>query len=188
MLVSPIWRVHRLCGMRQEHALSPRTDYFSSRRLAKMAGRRCPSLHVELNKESDLTMYLTKTVKTYLSGCLLFALAVMNDPALAATVKGTTPSGAEVDIEIKKTPALKYPKRAERLGVEGYVVVAFDLSESGDILDLRVVEAEPRMVFDKSAMKFVKGMRFEIPEEDGTPTMARDIQFKVGFQLKDRFR
>jgi len=168
--------------------LSPRMDCFSSRKPAEMAGRRCPLLHVELNKESDVTMYLTKRAKTYLSGCLLFALAVMNQSALAASVKGTAPSGAEVSIEIKKAPSLKYPKRAERLGVEGYVVVAFDLSANGDILDLRVVEAEPRMVFDKSAMKFVKGMRFEVPEEDGTPVMARDIQFKVGFQLKDRFR
>ena len=163
-------------------------DSFSSRRPAKMAERGCPVLHVELNKESDGTMYLTKRAKTYLSGCLLFALAVMNYPALAATVKGTAPSGAEISIEIKKTPALKYPKRAERLGVEGFVVVAFDLSADGGILDLRVVEAEPRMVFDKSAMKFVKGMRFEVPEEDGAPVMARDIQFKVGFKLKDRFR
>ena len=168
--------------------LEPKNGLLQFPKAGGMAGRRCPLLHVELNKESDVIMYLTKRAKTYLSGCLLFALAVMNQPALAASVKGTAPSGAEVSIEIKKAPALKYPKRAERLGVEGYVVVAFDLSENGDILDLRVVEAEPRMVFDKSAMKFVKGMRFEVPEEDGTPVMARDIQFKVGFQLKDRFR
>ncbi|MDG2459428.1 MAG: TonB family protein [Luminiphilus sp.] len=132
-------------------------------------------------------MYLSKIFKAYLTGFFLFAFMLSN-PVLAASVKGTAPSGAELTIEIKKLPALKYPKRAERLGVEGYVVVAFDLSEKGDVVDLRVVEAEPRMVFDKSAMKFVKGMRFTVPEEDGEPVMARDIQFKVGFRLKDKFR
>ena len=80
----------------------------------------------------------------------------------AASVKGTLPSGDRVEIEILKTPKLKYPRRAERLGVEGFVLVGFDLSEEGEVLDLRVIESQPRLMFDKSAMKFVQGLlRFD---------------------------
>ena len=102
----------------------------------------------------------------------------------AASVKGTLPSGDRVEIEILKTPKLKYPRRAERLGVEGFVLVGFDLSEEGEVLDLRVIESQPRLMFDKSAMKFVQGFRFSIPEEDGDAVSATDIKFRVGFKLK----
>ena len=102
----------------------------------------------------------------------------------AASVKGTLPSGDRVEIKILKTPKLKYPRRAERLGVEGFVLVGFDLSEEGEVLDLRVIESQPRLMFDKSAMKFVEGFRFSIPEEDGDAVSATDIKFRVGFKLQ----
>jgi len=105
-------------------------------------------------------------------------------PSFAASVKGTSPAGNEVNVEIKKAPALKYPRRAERLGVEGYVVVGFDLSTKGELIDLRVIESEPRLMFDKSALKFVKGMKFSVPQEDGKQILTRDIKFKVQFELQ----
>ena len=113
--------------------------------------------------------------------CILFLTTITSH---AASVKGTLPSGDRVEIEILKTPKLKYPRRAERLGVEGFVLVGFDLSEEGEVLDLRVIESQPRLMFDKSAMKFVKGFRFAIPEEDGNAVSATDIKFRVGFKLQ----
>ena len=114
---------------------------------------------------------------------LAFCLAV-NAPSFAASISGTSPAGNEVDVEITKTPSLKYPRRAERLGVEGYVIVGFDLSAEGELIDLRVVESQPRLMFDKAALKFVEGMGFEVPEEDGERILTRDIKFRVQFQLQ----
>ena len=114
---------------------------------------------------------------------LAFCLAV-TAPSFAASISGTSPAGHEVDVEIKKTPSLKYPRRAERLGVEGYVIVGFDLSADGELIDLRVVESQPRLMFDKAALKFVEGMGFEVPEEDGKRILTRDIKFRVQFQLQ----
>ena len=116
-----------------------------------------------------------------LIGCLLCLLAT---PSFAASVRGTLPSGDVVDIEIVKTPKLKYPRRAQRLNVEGYVLLGFDLSKDGEILDLRVIESQPRLVFDKSAMKFVSGFEFAVPEEDGNTVPATNISFRVRFRLK----
>ena len=116
-----------------------------------------------------------------LIGCLLCLLAT---PSFAASVRGTLPSGDVVDIEIVKTPKLKYPRRAQRLNVEGYVLLGFDLSTDGEILDLRVIESQPRLVFDKSAMKFVSGFEFAVPEEDGNTVPATNISFRVRFRLK----
>jgi len=116
-----------------------------------------------------------------LIGCLLCLLAT---PSFAASVRGTLPSGDVVDIEIVKTPKLKYPRRAQRLNVEGYVLLGFDLSTDGEILDLRVIESQPRLVFDKSAMKFVSGFEFAVPEEDGNTVPATNISFRVRFRLQ----
>ena len=116
-----------------------------------------------------------------LIGCLLCLLAT---PSFAASVRGTLPSGDVVDIEIVKTPKLKYPRRAQRLNVEGYVLLGFDLSKDGEILDLRVIESQPRLVFDKSAMKFVSGFEFAVPEEDGNTVPATNISFRVRFRLQ----
>ena len=113
--------------------------------------------------------------------CLLCLLAT---PSFAASVRGTLPSGDVVDIEIVKTPKLKYPRRAQRLDVEGFVLLGFDLSKDGEILDLRVIESQPRLVFDKSAMKFVSGFEFAVPEEDGNAAPATNISFRVRFRLQ----
>tara|TARA_X000000950_G_C13864744_1_gene640244 strand:+ start:349 stop:648 length:300 start_codon:yes stop_codon:yes gene_type:complete len=99
-------------------------------------------------------------------------------------VRGTLPSGDEVDIEIVKTPRLVYPRRAQRLDVEGFVLLGFDLSKDGEVLDLRVIESQPRLLFDKSAMKFVSDLKFAVPEEDGSAVPATNITFRVRFQLK----
>lgn len=115
-----------------------------------------------------------------LLACLLCVVAT---PSYAAAVKGTLPSGDRVAIEITKTPKLRYPRRAERLGVEGFVLVGFDLSKDGEVQDLRVIESQPRLMFDKSALKFVEGFKFSIPEEDGDSVPATDIKFRVTFKL-----
>ena len=84
---------------------------------------------------------------------------------------------------MKEIPPLKYPKRAVRLGVEGYVDLRFDLSANGEIIDLRVVDSKPRRMFDKSAMQFVSAMEFSPAEEGGEPVLARDAKLKVTFKL-----
>jgi protein TonB len=130
-------------------------------------------------------MYKKTDSTGYNRGRLLALCLAVASPSFAASVKGTSPTGNAVDVEITKTPKLKYPRRAERLGVEGYVVVGFDLSDEGELVDLRVIESQPRLMFDKSALKFVEGMRFEVPEEDGRQITTSDIKFRVQFQLQN---
>ena len=116
-----------------------------------------------------------------LLACLLYLFAT---PSYSASVKGTVPSGDRVEVAIVKTPKLKYPRRAQRLDVEGFVMVGFDLSKDGEVLDLRVIESQPRLMFDKSALKFVGGFQFSMPEEDGNAVPVTDIKFKVRFALQ----
>ena len=117
---------------------------------------------------------------------LLLSFVLGSSPLLAAETyltDGKGPSGSDVKIYISKIPQLKYPRKALRLGVEGYVKLGFDVSENGDLVDLRVVDAKPRALFDKSAMQFMGGMNFLSPKEEGSSVRARDAEFTVKFQL-----
>ena len=98
-------------------------------------------------------------------------------------VTGTSPSGAEVKVSIKRTPALEYPRRAERMNVEGFVKVGFDISESGKPLNIIVEESQPKRMFDKSATKLIKGMRFDAPEYNGEAVEVTGVSMTIKIDL-----
>jgi len=99
-------------------------------------------------------------------------------------VEGKSPSGETVKVTIKSRPAFKYPRRAQRLGVEGFVVLAFDVNEQGELIDLRVTESKPRLVFDKAATQYIKKFKFEPASLDGSAVYASDITMRMPFRLE----
>jgi protein TonB len=56
----------------------------------------------------------------------------------------------------------KYPSRARRRGIEGEVVVAFQVSPSGAVLrnSIRVVSAKPAKIFNKTVVAAISRWRF----------------------------
>ena len=99
-------------------------------------------------------------------------------------VEGKAPSGETVQVMIKSRPTFKYPRRAQRLGVEGFVVLAFDVNEQGELIDLRVTESKPRLVFDKAATQYIKKFKFQPPSLDGSDVYASDISMRMPFRLE----
>ncbi|WP_108446883.1 energy transducer TonB [Halomonas denitrificans] len=73
-----------------------------------------------------------------------------------------------------------YPRRAQRRGLEGHVVVEFLIRPDGRVKSgsVRVVEARPRHVFDEAATRAVADWRFEA---DGRLRRARQ---RLEFQLR----
>ena len=99
-------------------------------------------------------------------------------------IAGTTPSGEEVRVPIASAKPLKYPRRAERLGAEGYVSVAFDVDEAGEVVDLRIIDSKPKILFDKAAITYFKKMRFEPATLEGIPVYA-SVNFTLKFTITD---
>ena len=99
-------------------------------------------------------------------------------------VTGTAASGETVRVKIISQPGLKYPRRAQRNGIEGFVVLNFDIDETGGVVDLRVAESNPRLVFDKVATRYIKKWRFASPAIDGTPVYVGDISLRIPFRLE----
>ena len=99
-------------------------------------------------------------------------------------VTGTTASGEAVRVKIVSQPGLKYPRRAQRNGIEGFVVLSFDIDETGEVVDLRVADSNPRLVFDKVATRYLKKWRFSPPAIDGAPVYVGDISLRIPFRLE----
>ncbi len=53
--------------------------------------------------------------------------------------------------KMRKEP--RYPPRAARLGLEGFVIFEFDISEQGKVLKPSVIRSYPEDVFHKEAMR-----------------------------------
>ena len=99
-------------------------------------------------------------------------------------IAGTTSSGEKVQVPIASAKPLKYPRRAERLGAEGYVSVAFDVDEAGEVVDLRIIDSKPKILFDKAALTYFKKMRFDPATLEGVPVYA-SVNFTLKFAIND---
>ena len=78
-----------------------------------------------------------------------------------------------------------YPADARAKGIEGYVVVQYDVSVEGLVTNAVVVEAEPVNVFDRAALDAVKSWRFNAPRLNGAAQPALNRRSTVTFALGD---
>jgi protein TonB len=76
-----------------------------------------------------------------------------------------------------------YPARAQQQGIEGYVLVQFSIDALGRVVDVQVIEAEPRGMFERAALKAVERFRYKPRVLNGEPTTVNGVQHLVTFEL-----
>lgn len=76
-----------------------------------------------------------------------------------------------------------YPLRANRLGIQGRVLVGFTVTPEGGVVDVKILEAEPKGIFEKAAINCVSQWRFKPGTVDGIPVSAR-AEVPITFQLE----
>ena len=76
----------------------------------------------------------------------------------------------------------RYPYRAERKGIEGWVKVSFEITGQGLVKDVVVIDAKPSGVFDSAAIQAVLKWRFKPRIINGQPVSVRAEQM-VDFHL-----
>lgn len=79
--------------------------------------------------------------------------------------------------------APQYPRHAARKGIEGWVKVEFTILEDGSVSDVSVVDAEPKRIFDREAIRAVMRWKFKPKVVDGKPVKRRANQV-IGFKLQ----
>ena len=86
----------------------------------------------------------------YLS-LLLLAISIST---FAASDKGSVSvNGQTLEVEVQRVyaPGAAYPRSALRRGIEGYVVVEFDVSPEGEVLDPYVVDTDKPGSFERAS-------------------------------------
>ncbi len=74
----------------------------------------------------------------------------------------------KVEIVKKGIPNPEYPEIAKRFGIKGNVIVQVLISEKGDVIDVKVIQENPKgKGFAESVIKAVKTWKFTPPEKDG---------------------
>ncbi|MGH7822378.1 MAG: energy transducer TonB [Candidatus Binatia bacterium] len=77
-----------------------------------------------------------------------------------------------------------YPPRAQSRGIQGWVIVQFTITAAGTVADARVVEAQPKGIFDDAAVKAVSRWKYNPMVQDGVAVERRGIQVRLTFQLE----
>lgn len=78
-----------------------------------------------------------------------------------------------------------YPQRALQRAIEGYVVVEFDVDETGVVVDPRVLYAEPEGYFESAALRALERYRYQPKVVNGRTVKMFGVQQKLSFTLED---
>ncbi len=82
-----------------------------------------------------------------------------------------------------KYVAPQYPQDALARGIEGWVDVTFGVAGSGEVIDARIENAQPRRQFDRAALIAVRQWKYA-PSADGADRAQR-LKTRVQFKLQD---
>ncbi|WP_254427154.1 energy transducer TonB [Rhodanobacter sp. C01] len=101
--------------------------------------------------------------------------------ATAAAAGGTT-GGETADAVLLKGAAPAYPPTALRSHQSGWVILSFSIAPDGHTDDIRVVDAQPRHVFDRAASDAIHRYRYKPAMKDGV-AISTTQQLKIEFNL-----
>ncbi|MDP9140691.1 MAG: TonB family protein [Pseudomonadota bacterium] len=76
-----------------------------------------------------------------------------------------------------------YPARAQTQGIEGWVLLSFTVTESGTVIDPKVLESQPPGVFDEAAKKAVTKFKYKPRVESGRAVAVPNVQHLIRFEL-----
>lgn len=92
-------------------------------------------------------------------------------------------AGDDRPLQLVSGTGAVYPPDAREAGLEGYVVVRYDVNAEGRVHNARVVAAEPPEVFNESALQAVSRWRFRPPELDGEAQPVSGLESRLEFSL-----
>jgi len=96
--------------------------------------------------------------------------------APAATAKSAASSGVSTGvIPLERFPP-KYPMRAAKRHIEGWVKIEFTITKEGAVVDAVVVDAQPAEIFDEAALQAISKWKFKGKIVDGVAVTQRAVQ------------
>ena len=89
----------------------------------------------------------------------------------------------------EETPLVRinpqYPIKAQMQGIEGWVLVRFDVTPRGTISNAKVVRSEPPRIFDRSALQAVVKWRYKPRMEGGKAVSRKGLSTRFDYNLDE---
>lgn len=112
------------------------------------------------------------------SGMMAFDVPQFDVDVGAAT--GDIRIAREINPLVRVPP--DYPQRALAKKVEGWVLLRFTVTETGNVEDPEVLRAEPAGLFDRAAMRAVMRWKYQPQLRDGKPTRVMTLN-RIVFKI-----
>lgn len=77
-----------------------------------------------------------------------------------------------------------YPMGPASQGIEGWVLLQYDVDTSGTLSNIKVVDAQPRRTFDREAVAALKKWKFRPAMDNGQPMSVKGQTVKIEFNLE----
>ncbi len=106
---------------------------------------------------------------------------------LAGANAGISAPGAGFGRDGDATPIVriepKYPIQAARDGKEGWVRLSFTINEIGGVEDVKVIEAQPKRIFDKEARRALRKWKYKPKVVDGKAMRQPGLTVQLDFKM-----
>jgi TonB family protein len=145
-----------------------------ARRMACRKSAACGTAKFSANIRHMNRLAVT-SVHASLRGALVLGLAVIG---LFGCASGDRP------LQLVSGTGAVYPPDARANGIEGYVVVRYDVAADGRVHNARVVDAQPAGTFDEAALQAVSRWRFRPPQRNGEAQPVTGLQSRLEFALE----
>ncbi|ASU22268.1 energy transducer TonB [Vibrio qinghaiensis] len=124
----------------------------------------------------------TATAATSLTSLPALGLdTVLNGVAISAPTFGDFGSNQQAMPLYRVEPV--YPSRALKRGVEGFVTLSFTIDTTGKAVDINIVDANPKRMFEREAMQALKKWKYQPQIVDGKaieqPGQTVTVEFKI---------
>ncbi|GHG69681.1 protein TonB [Alishewanella longhuensis] len=78
----------------------------------------------------------------------------------------------------------RFPTEAARQGISGWVLLNFNIDESGSVTDISILAAEPKNIFDREAIRALRRWKYQPQLVEGKPIKQTNLQVQLDFQLQ----
>ena len=107
-------------------------------------------------------------------------------PSLSPAIEPSTGSGAQSsDIMPAVQVEPLYPEKARARNIEGWVKLSFDVDESGMTRNITVIDAEPKNIFNRAAIRAIKKWKYKSDDHSAIMNYSSGHQITLEFNLEN---
>ncbi len=108
---------------------------------------------------------------------------------LPQTATSTLLNGGSKIIDAEARPIIrinpKYPMEAAQSGIQGWVQLIFSINEIGEVTDIRILDSQPKRIFDQAAKQALRKWKYEAKKEGGKAIVQENITVQLDFSLEN---